>query len=107
MTSGGRDTRLQRTAGLCSQIVNVWVFDGEADETVSGRAWRQGVLEKDPIWARRRKRIDWVFAKLRDPDHCRKSHEKDVRFAHVILKPYGVAAPCICQPKPGASCATL
>lgn len=72
---------MQRTATLCSQLLNVWVFDGSEDETVSGRAWRDGVLGGDPIWQRRAERIDKVFLVLtlgRDVDHCRKSHEVDL-----------------------------
>ena len=51
------------------------------DETISGRAWREGVLGGDPKWARRRKIIDRFFLVItfgRDVDHCRKSHEIDL-----------------------------
>ena len=76
-----RRSRLQRTATLVSQFLNVWIFDGMEDETISGRAWREGVLGGDPKWARRRKIIDNVFLLItfgRDVDHCRKSHEVDL-----------------------------
>ena len=76
-----RRSRLQRTATLVSQFLNVWIFDGMEDETISGRAWREGVLGGDPIWARRRKIIDKLFLVItfgRDVDHCRKSHEVDL-----------------------------
>ena len=76
-----RRSRLQRTATIVSQLLNVWIFDGMEDETISGRAWREGVLGGDPIWARRRKIIDKLFLVItfgRDVDHCRKSHEVDL-----------------------------
>ena len=92
MTNTGR-SKLQRTATLCSQFVNVWLFDGSEDETVSGRAYREGVVGGDPIWKRRAARIDWWFERLPfigEFDHCRKSHEVDlinvVPFCEILQK---------------------
>lgn len=75
--------RLQNVAVLISQLVNVIVFGGLPDETVSGRSYREGVLGGCPIWARRRRVIDAVF--FWDPGHCRRSHERDLAFARMIL----------------------
>ncbi|HVL71238.1 MAG TPA: hypothetical protein VM434_05050 [Beijerinckiaceae bacterium] len=82
--SEGRASRVARTLTLASQLANVWLFDGSPDETVSGRAWREGVL--DPVWARRRRRIDALFRALfGERDHCRAAHEADRAFARLIL----------------------
>lgn len=79
-------SRLSRLAALASQTANVILFNGSADETISGRAWREGELGGDPVWHRRRLLIDRLFwTLLRQPDHCRGSHRRDVEFALLIL----------------------
>lgn len=78
-----RPGRLVRMAALTSQLANVLLFDGEADETISGRAWREGEILGDPTWRRRRHLIDRVF--WWQPDHCRSSHQRDIEFALLIL----------------------
>lgn len=75
MMPTGRSKAL-RLATLASQAGNVVLFDGSEDETISGRAYRLGVLGGCPVWARRAEFIDRVF--WFDPDHCRKSHEVDI-----------------------------
>lgn len=57
-------------------------------------------------WAKRRERIDRLFAWINDPDNCRASHLKDVKFTAVVLQPYGIEIPCPSQLKPTASYAT-
>lgn len=79
--------RLHGLAVLASQAINVILFDGMPDETVSGRCYRDGVLGGCPRWARRRRIIDAVF--FWDTDHCRRSHENDVSFARLILQARG------------------
>ena len=79
-------SRLSRLAALVSQAANVLLFNGSADETISGRAWREGDLRGDPVWHHRRLLIDRLFWTLaRQPDHCRESHQRDVEFALLIL----------------------
>ncbi len=85
MTDTGRDSRIRRLAVLASQTLNVLIFDGEPDETVSGRAWREGAVGGNPVWERRRQIIDRAFALVGDHNHCRNSHEKDIAFARLIL----------------------
>lgn len=81
-----RPGRLLRLAALASQTANVLLCDGEADETISGRAWREGELGGDPVWRRRRELIDRVFwVLLGQRDHCRQSHQRDIEFARLIL----------------------
>lgn len=81
--TGGRWLRL---AALGSQLINVLLFNGSPDETVSGRAYRQGVLMQHAGWARARRVIDRVF--WWDGEHCYKSHMQDVRMAEAITALY-------------------
>lgn len=88
MTSIGRDSRFTRLAVLFSQSLNVLIFNGEPDETISGRAYRDGILGGDETWARRARVIDRAFALIiGQSEHCRASHEKDRAFARAILYP--------------------
>lgn len=87
MTNGGRN-KCARLATLASQIVNVLWFDGNEDETVSGRAYREGVLNNNPEWLARRDRIDAQWFKwFGEPNHCEKSHMIDRRNTELFL-PY-------------------
>lgn len=72
--------RLLNIATLFSQLINVVVFDGSPDETVSGRAWREG--QTNPVWKKRQLLIDRIF---RDRVHCKYSHLRDVEFAKLIM----------------------
>lgn len=87
MTSPGqviaRSPRWLRLAQWGSAGLNVIFFNGSPDETISGRAYRQGVLQGNARWARARRIIDRLF--WFDPDHCRKSHAADRAFARAIL----------------------
>lgn len=78
--------RLLKLAALGSQLINVLVFDGSPDETVSGRAYRQGILQGDAKWAQRRKIINRLF--FWDDDHCLKSHSQDRRMAEALIRIY-------------------
>lgn len=68
---------------LFSQTVNVLLFDGSPDESISGRAYRLGVLGGDPRWLRTSRTIDRLF--FWDTEHTRKAHESDIAFAMMIL----------------------
>lgn len=83
--AGPRFPRWLRLAQWGSAGLNVILFNGSPDETISGRAYRQGVLQSPPSprWARARRIIDRLF--WFDPDHCRKSHEADLAFARAVL----------------------
>jgi len=80
---GPRTPRWLRISQWLSQGVNVLLFNGSPDETLSGRSWRQGVLLGNARWARAARIIDRLF--WFDPDHCRKSHQADIAFARAIL----------------------
>jgi hypothetical protein len=83
--AGPRIPRWHRIAAWLSAGANLLLFDGSPDETVSGRSWRQGVMQQPPSprWARRRELIDRLF--FFDPGHCQSSHEYDRIFARFIL----------------------
>ncbi len=70
-----------RIATLGSQALNVLLFGGSPDETVSARSPREGDLLGNPRWARRRVLIDRVFG----PGHCEESHRLDLAFACYVL----------------------
>jgi hypothetical protein len=60
-----------------SQLLNVILFNGEANHSISGDAYRF-----------ERKRLEWVINLIFTPferDHCRVSHEADVRRAGQLL----------------------
>ena len=77
-----------RTKTLGSQFLNVWIFDGHPDETISGRSHREGEIGGDPAWAKRAAIINRVAG---NPDHCKRSHEADVAFAGMILAAHAAA----------------
>lgn len=76
--------RASNLATVASQALNVALLDGEPDETISGRAFRQGVLGGDPRWRRTAAVINAAF--FWQADHCRGSHLRDVKFACSIAK---------------------
>ncbi len=59
---------LLRVAIALDQLVNS-IFGGYPNETLSGRAWRKGVLRGLPGWSLIRKLIDLIF--FLQPNHCR------------------------------------
>lgn len=73
--------RLMKTATLISQLGNVWIFGGSTDETISGRAYREG--KTNPVWAKRRKFLNSLFM---SSGHCQRSHMSDVYFAKMIME---------------------
>ena len=70
-----------------SQVANVVLFLGDnANESVSGRAWR--LRNKYLFWGIMRKVIDWLAAPL-EADHCEASHKADVSRAAKLLRDQG------------------
>jgi hypothetical protein len=64
---------LIRLGDALSQFLNVLLFNGDSNHSISGDAWR---FKRE----RTRKVIDFVFAPL-EKDHCYKAHLHDVRKA--------------------------
>lgn len=75
-----KTSRWVRIGDAISQGANVLLFDGEANESISGRAHREG-------WRKTERVINFLLA-WKEPDHCRRAHEADVRRAHEWVKRY-------------------
>lgn len=85
--SGGRlgsdRSRLARLGSVVSQFVNVLAFNGRPDESLSGRAHRQGTLGGRARWLLYVAVIDRLF--FWEADHCAAAHREDIAFARAIL----------------------
>lgn len=69
-------TRLVHFGDWLSAGVNSMFLLGCNQESVSGRCFRESVLEGKRGWQPARKAIDWIFSPF-EADHCRKSYFKD------------------------------
>ena len=78
---------LIRIGDALSQLLNVTLFFGDnANESVSGRAWR--LRNKHIFWGIMRKLIDWLMSPF-ELDHCEASHSADVSRAAKLLRNQG------------------
>lgn len=72
---------LTRVSAWLSQGINCVLLNGSPDQTVSARAY----LNRDTeYWGKAYTAINLVF--FWQVNHCRESHEADVRFARSILR---------------------
>jgi hypothetical protein len=71
-------SRIHRLADAASQFLNVLLFNGEANHSVSGDAYR---LKR----ARLQRAIDWVFGLFGEQEHCLASYLADVQRAQELL----------------------
>lgn len=74
-----------RVASATSQLLNVLLFFGEPNESISGRAYR---MSNDGYrrWYRIQITLDWLFLKgLRQKDHCRVAYYSDVVEANLFI----------------------
>jgi hypothetical protein len=69
---------LIRLGDAFSQFLNVLVFGGDSNHSISGDAWR---FKRERL----RKTIDFVFYPF-ERDHCFKAHVHDVRKASRLLR---------------------
>lgn len=75
---------LIRVGDAISQLINVAVLFGQsANESISGRAWRQRNTHRS--WGIMRILIDWIASPV-ESDHCKKSYDNDVVRAALLLK---------------------
>lgn len=70
---------LVRIGDALSQLANVLLLGGQANESISGRAYRSG-------WVMTTALIDRLIWWERE--HCRRSHEADVLRAHYWARRY-------------------
>ena len=68
-----------RALDACSQLANVLLLNGDANESISGRAYRCG-------WFRTERAINALL--FWEPDHCRLAHQADVLRAQILVKSY-------------------
>ena len=71
-----RPAYLIRLLDSISQTLNVALLNGDANESISGRAYREN-------WATTVKIIDAVL--FFDPDHCRNAYLSDLARAYAII----------------------
>lgn len=71
--------RLIRIGDALSQLLNVLLFDGNPNESLSGRAYRTGSQWMAVIDA-----LLWL-----DREHCKNSYLNDVRYAGQLLNLHG------------------
>jgi hypothetical protein len=76
--------RLSRLGSALSQLVNVALFNGHNDESLSARAHRQGTIRGKAMWLLYVAVINRVF--FWEADHCAAAHREDIAFAHAILE---------------------
>ena len=75
---------LVRIGDATSQLINVaFLFGQSANESISGRAWRQRNTHRS--WGIIRRLIDWLAFPL-ETDHCKKSHDADVSRAGQLMR---------------------
>lgn len=59
-----------------TQSLNVWLFAGYADESVSSRCWR---LRRFPVWCQLRQAVDWVaLTFFGQASHCEQAFEAEL-----------------------------
>ena len=71
-------SRFHRLFDATSQWLNVLLLDGDANESISGRSYRQG-------WRTAERVVNWCFSWL-EADHCRLAYLADVERARVLVK---------------------
>ncbi len=69
---------LMRVLAVCSQGVNVVLFRGHQNDSISSRCYREN--RHGP-----RRFIDGVLKPF-EADHCRKSHENDIAWAEALIR---------------------
>lgn len=80
---GARASWMFRVAVAFSQLANAALLSGNPNESISGRAWRQGVLHGRPGWARARRWINGLF--FLQEDHCFRAYLSDVTYAQHVM----------------------
>ena len=73
---------LIRLGDAVSQVLNVLLFNGDPNHSVSGDAYRYRRL-------RLQRALDALFS-VWEADHCRRAHEHDVEKARRLLETQGV-----------------
>lgn len=76
-------SRIYRALDAISQLINVLVYNGEPNHSLSGDAYRFNRTKLQ-------QRIDWLFERMpfgwHESDHCRLAHEADIERAFNLCK---------------------
>lgn len=75
--------RVGNVADAMTQLGNALAlprpFDTDANESISGRCFREGVLEqRGSGWVVAMRSIDWVFSVFGEDEHCRTAYYRDL-----------------------------
>lgn len=80
-------SKLARTGSLFSQFLNVWLYNGSEDESISARSYRQGKLDGEKEWLDRMRFIDNLWLKLfKVKSHSREAFKTDLKTAKQLNK---------------------
>lgn len=74
-----------RAGDLLSQALNTIVFNGQTDESTSGRSYRQGELGGKRNWQLMQNFVDWLLGYFED-EHCKKAYLADLERAEERLR---------------------
>ncbi len=73
--------RLIRAGDAVSQLLNVTLLNGQANESISGRCYRQG-------WKIPMNIIDIIMSPF-EKDHCKLAFDNDLKRATDLVSQYG------------------
>lgn len=78
-----RRSRLSRTGSIVSAFFNVWLLNGNPDESISARCYREGVIIGKPKWEKWHNRIDKLF--FWEKEHCMNAYLVDLKHARELV----------------------
>jgi len=82
----GRRPWWRRIGDALSRLLNT-IIGGSPAETISGRSHREA-LAGSQAWADAERWIDAAFRLLGEINHCRHTHERDLKVAAELLRAY-------------------
>lgn len=76
-----------RVGDALSQLFNVLLLNGDANESISGRAFRSYVLEHNPKWRFAYTKINKLFSVVEE-NHCKGAFVADIQRAVNVVNQY-------------------
>ena len=70
-----------RVSAWASQTINLWIFFGHHDMTVSARCY---INRHKPVWGVAYRVVNKVF--FWQKDHCKESLDEDIKYAMEVQK---------------------
>lgn len=74
-----KTSRMHRLGDATSQLINVLIWNGEANNSVSGDAYKFRRV-------RLQRAIDWVFERFGEHEHCLGSYLADIARAKQLIE---------------------